>query len=167
MRSCGPITDGLATPETESNGLSFENSHPRRRIHSAAIPHRESHLRSPLSSEVEPQWTSQSSSNLSFGGQAAQAKSSASGKKNHWLDRSSEIDSSKQQQQQQGSRKSKLDTHIEDDEELAEASQDQESGDLSEATSQPQKWAEPSSQLTATPFGSQDISLPRDRKSVV
>lgn len=167
MRSCGPITDGLATPETESNGLSFENSHPRRRIHSAAIPHRESHLRSPLSSEVEPQWTSQSSSNLSFGGQAAQAKSSASGKKNHWLDRSSEIDSSKQQQQQQGSRKSKLDTHIEDDEELAEASQDQESGDLSEATSQPQKWAEPSSQLTATPFGSQDISLPSPSLSPV
>ncbi|THC98853.1 hypothetical protein EYZ11_001700 [Aspergillus tanneri] len=53
---------GLATPETESNSYNANESIPsRRRIHSAYIPRRETLLRSPLSSEVESQDSSQAS----------------------------------------------------------------------------------------------------------
>lgn len=158
FHSRGPIADGLATPETENSGFSSENSYPRRRIHSAAIPHRESHLRSPLSSEVESQWTPQSS-RLSFGKQQLRSKPLAPGK-NHWLDRCTGISSDKQ-----GPRNTELDTHIEDDEEMAPTSQ--ETGNAPELVSQQQEWTEPSSQLTATHPGSQDISLPSPSLSPV
>jgi F-box and WD-40 domain protein CDC4 len=49
-------TTGLATPETESSGYNLSDyAMPRRRVHSAAIPRRETLLRSPLSSEVGSQ----------------------------------------------------------------------------------------------------------------
>ncbi|EAW06930.1 F-box/WD repeat-containing protein [Aspergillus clavatus NRRL 1] len=54
--SLAPYSAGLATPETEPSTYSPGDSVlPRRRIHSAAIPRRETLLRSPLSSEVESQ----------------------------------------------------------------------------------------------------------------
>ncbi|PKX95016.1 F-box/WD repeat-containing protein [Aspergillus novofumigatus IBT 16806] len=54
--SSATYTAGLATPETESSGYNLSDyAMPRRRVHSAAIPRRETLLRSPLSSEVESQ----------------------------------------------------------------------------------------------------------------
>lgn len=54
--SSATYTAGLATPETESSSYNLSDyAMPRRRVHSAAIPRRETLLRSPLSSEVESQ----------------------------------------------------------------------------------------------------------------
>ncbi|KAL4892688.1 WD40-repeat-containing domain protein [Aspergillus ambiguus] len=55
LTSRNPMSAGLATPETESGGYSAgETVIPQRRVQSANVSRRETLLRSPLSSEVEP-----------------------------------------------------------------------------------------------------------------
>lgn len=150
------MVDGLATPETENNSLGSESAFPRRRIHSAALPRRETHLRSPLSSEVESQGAPQDSNpKSSLGKEAARTRSLASGK--HWPSIKPD---------KQTLRNTELDTPLEHDEESVPPSQ--ESGYASQQTSQPQISTDANPQLRAVDnVASQDMSLPSPSLSPV
>ncbi|XHG01603.1 hypothetical protein AWENTII_004975 [Aspergillus wentii] len=156
LASTNQAAAGLATPETESNSFySGESAVPRRRIHSAAIPRRET-LRSPLSSEVESQEAPKASRSKSSLGKEVSNSRPSSSEKSHLLDRRASINSGKQTPQ------------------ITEAEVGDENGsseeticDVSEDVSQ-QIPTQASSQLTAIDnIAAQDMCLPSPSLSPV
>lgn len=149
------MADGLATPETENNSFGSESAFSRRRIHSAAIPRKETHLRSPLSSEVESQGTSQDLNQK--GKNTARVKSLLPGQR-PWLDRSG-VKLGKQ-----ALRNTEFDTPAEVEEEPAPIT----SQDSGIEVSQQQLSTETNSQLTPIDnVASQDMCLPSPSLSPV
>lgn len=150
--------DLLATPETENNSFSSEGAFPRRRIHSAALPRRGAHLRSPLSSEVESQGTSQGSNPKTILGKEAARTRSLAPAKDCWLDRDA-LD-------KQDSQDTSLSTHMENDDEAAPTSQ--KTSNVSVQVPRPQVPLDANAQRTAVgSVAAQDMCLPSPSLSPV